>query len=183
LIPLVGDVCKHYPFGKLFFLGEVMQQTQSLNHVCENRNSNNTDSLINPQFLNDIARLEQAQIAITGLLSGLDCANYSHLQSQNNTQSQGVGGKGMKTYLAKKYAGVIESHFARHIYAQGTRRYAWVYPKNMQISYIAQKAQAILEFELPSGSYATSLLEYIKNAPLYPRNHYTESLENSKAHK
>ncbi|STQ86328.1 tRNA pseudouridine(13) synthase TruD [Helicobacter muridarum] len=149
LKPLLGDICKHYPFGKYFIFGE--QRVMDI--------LNSTESSMQ-HIQADITRLEQSDIAITGLLSGIE-SKLPIKAEEFNTKSKA------RNLLATNQAGIIESSFAHNLLAKGTRRYAWVYPKDMKINYIPTKAQATLEFMLPSGSYATSLLEYIKNAPLY----------------
>lgn len=139
LTPLVGDVCMHYPHGKFFYLGEGRVHQESID----------TLSILE----NDIERLRQHDICITGLLSGMDC--YSNLMQ--STQ------KTTRVKLAKEDALHIEQRFCHDIMAHGTRRYAWVYPWDVEIEYYADKACVELGFKLPSGAYATSFLSYIKN--------------------
>ncbi len=44
---------------------------------------------------------------------------------------------------------------------RGDRRFAWVWPKDVQTEYHLQKRQLTLSFYLPKGSYATTFLEEI----------------------
>ncbi|PAF51147.1 tRNA pseudouridine(13) synthase TruD [Helicobacter sp. 13S00401-1] len=88
-------------------------------------------------------------IAPTGLLSG---------ESSKNT----------KDALDPKIclSNAIESSFAKPILALGTRRYAWSFVSELKYEYKEQLAHFELSFFLPSGSYATSFLEYVKNGQL-----------------
>lgn len=161
-IPLLGDVCMHYPFGKLFYFSQSKERLDSANTQY--------GDLI--QYQCDIERLRQQQISITGLLSGIGCG-VTHEKIKNNICenkefSDLVSQKSMaKVWLATHDASQIESRFRHEIQAFGTRRYAWVYPINANIEYIKQECHVLLNFELPSGSYATSFLEYLKNASLF----------------
>ena len=152
LKPLLGDLCCHYPHGRLFGLEALTE--------------------------GELKRLEEGEVAITGLLSG---QASSVLESKQGMDSNKVGGatplesattldfKGVgRTLLARGQAGLVEANYAPRIEARGSRRYAWVYPSDLSLSYVEHKAQALLEFSLPKGAYATSFLEYLKNAPLYP---------------
>ncbi len=159
LKPLIGDICKHYPFGRFFVLGQARGESLRDAHGSF------------ATMISDIERLEQSQIAITGLLSGRESMNIGEDSKEADladSLGHSVSKNTTKSLFATGQAGIIESRFAHYIQAQGTRRYAWVYPDSMKVSYMPREAQAILEFTLPSGSYATSLLEYIKNAALYP---------------
>ncbi len=136
-IPLPGDLCRHNPFGKLFYFAT--------------QRGSKEYSFSKEDMLTDIKRLEEAQISITGLLSGINCTKPN--QKAN-------------ILLAKESALDIESKFCHEIEAFGSRRSAWVYPSDTSIEYIESEAHVILKFSLPSGCYATSLLEYIKNDSL-----------------
>ncbi len=65
---------------------------------------------------------------------------------------------GSNVPLAKKIAKEIEKDFIdRDFYAlKGSRRAAWVFPKNLHI--FIQKEKIFLQFTLPPGSYATVLI-------------------------
>ncbi len=75
---------------------------------------------------------------------------------------------GSDVRLANSIAGDIEREFIdRDFHAlRGARRAAWVWPKNLEASYDKQKQNATLNFALPAGSYATTLLEELKNGEL-----------------
>lgn len=139
LTPLLGDVCMHYPYGKFFYFED--KRLNELNTVGNVKT-----------ILDNIDRLKNGSISITGLLSGIDCKRISDSTSNNS-----------KVILAKQNAYTIEQKFAYPIMANGTRRYAWIYPSDLNIKYNAEKAQAEITFILPSGAYATSFLSYIKN--------------------
>lgn len=183
LAPLIGDVCMHYPYGKFFYFGD--------------KRLNDLDSMDNTQaILDDIERLKNGSISITGLLSGMECKkildskNYTlnpttHLDLTQNLETKNCHAERSETSimeykrdsmqhkeskstqnrvrLAKQDAYIIEQNFAYPIMANGTRRYAWVYPTDLNLKYNAEKAQVEIAFTLPSGAYATSFLSYIKN--------------------
>ncbi len=224
LTPLIGDVCMHYPHGKFFYFGD--------------KRSNDLDSMDNTQaILDDVERLKNGSISITGLLSSMECKkildsqpnqgglrglgrNYWNLDSKNyninptthldltqnldsnnfaptqmgenldsknchvehsetslrdsikdclptaqkdSTQHTESKSTQNRVRLAKQDAYIIEQKFAYPIMANGTRRYAWVYPTDLNLKYNAEKAQVEIAFTLPSGAYATSFLSYIKN--------------------
>lgn len=55
--------------------------------------------------------------------------------------------------------------------AQGSRRFAWIFPEEMEIRYVEEEAWAELKFFLPKGSYATVLLEELAKRPMKEENH------------
>lgn len=163
-IPLYGDVCMHYPHGKFFYFGDSINPNdrESQNHTL---NKNNSDIPLT-QLANDIKRLKDGQISVTGLLSGIGCGiDKSSVQNDRKDCMQGRHKKS-RVLLSKNDAAIIENNFCHEILAFGTRRFAWVYPTNVEIEYKEREHVAVLMFELPSGSYATSLLEYLKNDTL-----------------
>ncbi|MDY0134448.1 MAG: tRNA pseudouridine(13) synthase TruD [Atribacterota bacterium] len=85
----------------------------------------------------DFERFETRDISVTGLLSG------------------------KKVKLAQGIAGKIEKEFFDAIGEDGARRYAWIYPTEIEGKYHAEDAQYELHFSLPKGSYATVFLEEI----------------------
>jgi len=68
---------------------------------------------------------------------------------------------GKKAKVASGYAREIEKSFDETINADGQRRYAWVFPQEIEGEYKSQEAWYELCFFLPKGSYATVLLEEI----------------------
>lgn len=52
----------------------------------------------------------------------------------------------------------------------GGRRFAWVFPQDIEFTYIKQKSHGHLHFFLPKGSYATVFLEQLTNTELSPLN-------------
>lgn len=86
----------------------------------------------------DIERFVQKSITPTGLL----------------------GGK--KATMANHIAGNIEKCFDDElIKCSGARRFAWIWPEDVKFHYIQEEAWLELEFFLPKGSYATTLIEEI----------------------
>jgi tRNA pseudouridine13 synthase len=70
-----------------------------------------------------------------------------------------VGDKTMVAQdMALKYENVI-----KNVGIDGGRRFAWVFPKEIQSEYKSMAKTYQLEFFLPKGSYATSLIEQILN--------------------
>jgi len=74
---------------------------------------------------------------------------------------------GRKAWRAKVAAGVIEAKYDDvMVTAQGDRREAWVYPKEIRSSHRAKEGFFELSFFLPKGAYATVLLENLANRDL-----------------
>jgi len=113
---LPGDIASHYPFGKLFYIEEVLEEAK---------------------------RFESRDITVTGLLPGIKA-------------KRAVG-------LARE----IEKDFDDdRIKIFGDRRFAWVFPENIQGEYKEKNAWYEMRFFLPKGSYATVLLEEIAHRSL-----------------
>jgi len=85
----------------------------------------------------DINRFNEHDITVTGLLCGT------------------------KVKVAQGEAGKIEKEFDDEINADGARRFAWIYPTDIEGRFNPVEAQYELNFTLPKGSYATVLLEEI----------------------
>jgi len=85
----------------------------------------------------DIQRFKNRDISVTGLLSG------------------------KKVKQASDLAGIIEKNFYDDINVDGARRFAWVYPSDIEGRFNKVEAQYELNFTLPKGSYATVLIEEI----------------------
>ena len=85
----------------------------------------------------DLKRFNERDISVTGLLCG------------------------KKTRHADSLARVIEKDYDDEINADGARRYAWVYPTDIEGRFNPVEAQYELNFTLPKGSYATVLIEEI----------------------
>ena len=83
----------------------------------------------------DLERFNSQSISVTGLLCG------SKVKTSSDT------------------AGIIEKTFNDTINADGARRYAWVYPTEVEGRFNQVEAQYELNFTLPKGSYATVLIE------------------------
>jgi len=90
----------------------------------------------------DIERFNERQISVTGLLCG------------------------KKATHANGFARVIEKEYDDEINADGARRYAWVYPTDIEGRFNQIEAQYELNFTLPKGSYATVLIEEIAKRKL-----------------
>jgi len=83
----------------------------------------------------DLIRFNERNISVTGMLCG------------------------KKVKLSSDMAGDIEKDFNDTINADGARRYAWVYPTEVEGRFNQVEAQYELNFTLPKGSYATVLIE------------------------
>lgn len=67
---------------------------------------------------------------------------------------------GLKSMYAKELALCCEElYIDANIKANGSRRYAWVWAKNIESVYISKEAHFELQFTLPKGSYATTFIE------------------------
>jgi tRNA pseudouridine13 synthase len=87
--------------------------------------------------VDDVNRFEQREISPTGLLCG------------------------KKVKIASEIARTIEKDFDDEINADGARRYAWVFPENIEGRFKPIEAQYEMNFTLPKGSYATVLIEEV----------------------
>ncbi|MCD4667770.1 MAG: tRNA pseudouridine(13) synthase TruD [Sulfurimonas sp.] len=85
----------------------------------------------------DLIRFNDRNISVTGMLCGKKVKHSSDL------------------------AGEIEKDFDDEINADGARRYAWIYPTEVEGRFNKVEAQYELNFTLPKGSYATVLIEEI----------------------
>ena len=85
----------------------------------------------------EASRFMQKDVAVTGLLCG------------------------KRAKVAAEYAREIEKSFDEKILADGTRRYAWVFPEEIEGRYKEEDAWFEFKFSLPKGSYATVFLEEI----------------------
>ena len=90
----------------------------------------------------DLTRFDEGGISVTGLLCG----------------------KKVKT--ATNQAGEIEKKYDDTINADGARRFAWIYPSDIEGRYNAIEAQYEMNFTLPKGAYATVLIEEIAKRKL-----------------
>ena len=70
---------------------------------------------------------------------------------------------GKKVLRAKENAWEIEKKYDEIIHAHGERRSAWIFPEILEKNYIKDKAWYEFSFILPKGSYATVMIEIIKN--------------------
>ena len=85
----------------------------------------------------DFRRFNERDISVTGLLCG------------------------KKVKVSSGLAGEIEKDFDDEINADGARRYAWIYPTDVEGRFNPIEAQYEMNFTLPKGSYATVLIEEI----------------------
>ena len=85
----------------------------------------------------DLKRFEARDVSVTGLLCG------------------------KKARIATMDARVIEKEYDDDINADGARRYAWVYPTDLEGRFNQEQAQYEMNSTLPKGSYATVLIEEI----------------------
>jgi tRNA pseudouridine13 synthase len=73
---------------------------------------------------------------------------------------------GNKTKISSGFAREIEKSFDQKILYDGGRRYAWIFPSDLEGKYIKNDAWFEFNFFLPKGSYATVLLEEIAKKEL-----------------
>ena len=77
---------------------------------------------------------------------------------------------GVKTKRSVADARVLEERFDdddEELYAlKGDRRYAWIWVEDLALSYNKNKKELRVQFYLPKGSYATTLLEEIAKRSL-----------------
>ncbi|MFT7860423.1 MAG: tRNA pseudouridine(13) synthase TruD [Sulfurimonas sp.] len=85
----------------------------------------------------DLERFDTRDISVTGLLTG------------------------KRVKKASGFARDIEKDFDDELGEDGARRYAWVYPTEIEGRFKSVEAQYELNFTLPKGSYATVLIEEI----------------------
>ncbi len=100
----------------------------------------------------DIERMNSKEVVPTGLLLG------------------------KRSRRASGLAGEIEKEFDMD-YKQidGDRRYAWVYPEDIEYEYKENEAWFEMHFTLPKGCYATVLVEELAKRPLQVENFSKES--------
>ena len=90
----------------------------------------------------DFTRFNEKDISATGLLCG------------------------KKVKISSGIARTIEKNFDDEINADGARRYAWVFPKDIEGRFKNEEAHYEMNFTLPKGSYATVLLEEVAKRKL-----------------
>jgi len=78
---------------------------------------------------------------------------------------------GSKAKRAMSDARYLEEEFDDdELYAlKGDRRYAWIFPEDLNLSYKEEAKELTIEFYLPKGSYATTFLEEIGKFSLKPK--------------
>ncbi len=78
---------------------------------------------------------------------------------------------GSKVARAKADARHLEEAFDDdELYAlKGDRRYAWIFPKDLNVTYKEEAQELTIEFFLPKGAYATTFLEEIGKFSLKPK--------------
>ncbi|SFV75405.1 tRNA pseudouridine 13 synthase [hydrothermal vent metagenome] len=91
----------------------------------------------------DLERFYHRDISVTGLLCG------------------------KKALHSSSFAREIEKDFDDTINENGARRYAWVYPTEIEGKFSSIEAQYELNFTLPKGSYATVLVEEIAKRDIF----------------
>ena len=102
-----GDLMEHYPYGRLFYVEDVMSEALKFN---------NRDRVP------------------TGLLPG------------------------KRVKIANDYARTIEENYDKKTNEDGTRRYAWVFPTDIDVRYNEDEKFFEVNFFLPKGSYATEFI-------------------------
>ena len=73
---------------------------------------------------------------------------------------------GTKTKIALDDALKFETEFIKETQENGARRFAWIFPTNIESEYKEEKAWFELNFELPKGSYATEFISELLHKQL-----------------
>ncbi len=68
---------------------------------------------------------------------------------------------GKRVKRSEKFAYEIENDFDKKISEDGARRFAWIFPKDIESNYKEDKNWMEIQFELPKGSYATEFIAEI----------------------
>lgn len=68
---------------------------------------------------------------------------------------------GKRANTSSDFAYTFEKEFDLKLAVDGTRRYAWIFPNIIDSNYKEEQNWMELNFELPKGSYATTLLEEV----------------------
>ncbi len=76
---------------------------------------------------------------------------------------------GKRVKLSQGQAGLIEKDYDISMNEDGARRYAWVFPEDIEASYREEEAWLEMHFTLPKGSYATVLIEEIAKREIRER--------------
>ena len=108
----LGDVIMPYPYGKLGYVKDMQQASQTFS---------------------------QKKISPTGLLCG---SNVERSKSD-------------AYYLEEPYDDTELNAL------KGDRRFAWIWPKEVETAYNPDARKLTVEFYLPKGSYATTFLEEV----------------------
>lgn len=94
------------------------------------------------------------------VLEGVDSKQIDRFQAGEFAPTGALNGENLKQ--ATGIASLLESPFLEvDCRSGGSRRYAWVWASECESSYKESKAQMELHFSLPSGAYATTMLEQI----------------------
>jgi tRNA pseudouridine13 synthase len=149
-----------------------------INTLISNFNENELQTILNIPN-NEIKKLKSQKHPFK-LMSGDIMQHYPHGRlfdfdgsehdfQRFNTRDISVTGPlcGKKNKVASDLAGTIEKDYIDDINIDGARRYAWVYPTEIEGRFKPQEAHYEFNFTLPKGSYATVLLEEIKKQKLF----------------
>jgi tRNA pseudouridine13 synthase len=75
-----------------------------------------------------------------------------------------LNGKKVKQAIEDAY--FYEKEYIEDIQEQGSRRFAWIFPSNIDASFNEEKNWYEINFELPKGSYATELISELLHKEL-----------------
>lgn len=99
------------------------------------------------------------------VLEGVDSTQIDRFQAGEFAPTGALNGENLKQ--ATGIASLLELPFLEvDCRSGGSRRYAWVWASECESSYKESKAQMELHFSLPSGAYATTMLEQIAGKEL-----------------
>ncbi|KIM10608.1 MAG: pseudouridine synthase [Sulfuricurvum sp. PC08-66] len=91
-------------------------------------------------------------------------AELERLESHNTVLSGLLAGK--RAMRAQGEALAMEAMFDKPTPVDGERRFAWIYPTEIEAHYKSDDAWMELHFSLPKGCYATVLLEQLAKTPI-----------------
>jgi len=143
-----------------------------INSLVNNFEAKEIESLLN-MANNEVVKLKEQKHPFK-LISGDIMEHYPHGRLFNfngeeedierfNNRNISVTGLlcGSKVKSSEGLAGIIEKEYNDTINVDGARRYAWVFPTEIEGRFNQIEAQYEFNFTLPKGSYATVLLEEI----------------------
>jgi len=101
-------------------------------------------------------------------LQDFDRATKSFMARKSSPTGLLVGSKVKRSLADARH--LEEPYDDDELYAlKGDRRYAWIFPENLNLLYKEESQELTIEFYLPKGAYATTFLEEIGKFSLKPK--------------